>query len=313
MPYPESCPECGSTFRNTGTHFTARRNEIGRHVLLELGCQNTTRRFWWDFTTGNVTEEGRPSTARRAPQADAVGAGAATNGAFRAEGIGSFQVETNGHAALSTLAPPQTLAPQSSSRDLAKDLDPEGSPPIVAQKPVESGPSRPDLPLGLELNVMVDESVSAMAPRRDLGSLALDAPGVDETSDSPATAEPAPEAQSHMAALLGPPPGASTSLKDAFVRQLQLDRLTLRQMRSWLMSEEARRAVEVAAGATEATYERLALILFGSELPHLLGKPSAAPQSTGMSAEDRLELQREKARIRARLRRAAAKAARQGE
>jgi hypothetical protein len=98
-------------------------------------------------------------------------------------------------------------------------------------------------------------------------------------------------------------------LKAAFVRQLQLDRLTLRQMRSWLMSDEARRAIEVAAGATEATYERLALILFGTELPQLLGKPTVVPPNGGMSAEERLELQREKARIRARLRRAAAKAA----
>jgi hypothetical protein len=100
-------------------------------------------------------------------------------------------------------------------------------------------------------------------------------------------------------------------LKEAFIRQLQLDRLTLRQMRSWLMSDEARRAIEVAAGATEATYERLALILFGFELPQLLGKQAAPPANNGMSAEQRLELQREKARIRARLRRAAAKAARQ--
>ena len=100
-------------------------------------------------------------------------------------------------------------------------------------------------------------------------------------------------------------------MRDAFVRQLQLDRLTLRQMRSWLMTEEARRAIEVAAGATEATYERLALILFGVDLPQLVGKPAAASTSSGMSAEERLELQREKARIRARLRRAATKAARQ--
>ena len=57
MPYPESCPECGGTFRNTGTHFTARRNEVGRHVLLELGCQNTSRRFWWDFTSGSLSED----------------------------------------------------------------------------------------------------------------------------------------------------------------------------------------------------------------------------------------------------------------
>ncbi len=104
---------------------------------------------------------------------------------------------------------------------------------------------------------------------------------------------------------------AAAPLKDAFVRQFQLDRLTLRQMRSWLMSDEARRAIEVAAGATEATYERLALILFGVDLPQLLGKLAAVPASTGMSAEERLELQREKARIRARLRRAATKAARQ--
>ena len=106
------------------------------------------------------------------------------------------------------------------------------------------------------------------------------------------------------------PPTTPPTLKDAFVRQLQLDRLTLRQMRSWLMADDARRAIEVAAGATEATYERLALILFGVDLPQLLGKQPAPPPSPGMSAEERLELQREKARIRARVRRAAAKAAR---
>jgi hypothetical protein len=108
-----------------------------------------------------------------------------------------------------------------------------------------------------------------------------------------------------------PPAAAPVLLKDAFVRQLQLDRLTLRQMRSWLMSDEARRAIEVAAGATEATYERLALILFGVDLPQLLGKQTAVQPGAGISAEERLELQREKARIRARLRRAAAKATRQ--
>jgi hypothetical protein len=97
------------------------------------------------------------------------------------------------------------------------------------------------------------------------------------------------------------------------VRQLQLDRLTLRQMRSLFMTDDARRAIEVAVGATEATYERLALILFGADLPELLGKPAGAPAAPTMSAEERLELQREKARIRARLRRAAIKAARQPE
>jgi hypothetical protein len=104
----------------------------------------------------------------------------------------------------------------------------------------------------------------------------------------------------------------SASLKDAFIRQLQLDRLTLRQMRNWVMADEARRAAEVAASATEATYERLALILFGLDLPELLGR-AVPPPSTGMSAEERLEVQREKARIRARQRRAAIKAARLAE
>jgi hypothetical protein len=110
---------------------------------------------------------------------------------------------------------------------------------------------------------------------------------------------------------LVPPPNVPPTHKDAFIRQLQLDRMTLRQMRSWLMADEARRAMEVAAGATEATYERLALILFGVDLSQLLGKQPAPPPTPGMTAEERLELQREKARIRARLRRAAAKAARQ--
>src|SRR5712671_6770340 len=95
MPYPESCPECGSTFRNTGTHFTARRNEVGRHVLLELGCQNTTRRFWWDFTTGALTQDGQPSSARRSSLATSLTAASASNG--------SMHTETNGHAAVSTL------------------------------------------------------------------------------------------------------------------------------------------------------------------------------------------------------------------
>src|SRR6185295_6973303 len=113
MPYPESCPECGGTFRNTGTHFTARRNEVGRHVLLELGCQNTTRRFWWDFTTGSPTEDGRPVTARRATLAEAV---SASNGVLHPE--------TNGHATVSTLDPPsEAEAGLSESLTLSPELD----------------------------------------------------------------------------------------------------------------------------------------------------------------------------------------------
>src|SRR5207244_3228131 len=113
MPYPESCPECGSTFRNTGTHFTARRNEVGRHVLLELGCQNTTRRFWWDFTSGSPTEDGRPSPARRATQAESVPAGSASNGSLRGMGSEALLTQTNGHAAVSTLEFSERLASSS--------------------------------------------------------------------------------------------------------------------------------------------------------------------------------------------------------
>src|SRR6266567_605763 len=106
MPYPESCPECGGAFRNTGTHFTARRNEIGRHVLLELGCQNTTRRFWWDFTTGNLTADGQPSPLRRA----------ANNGFHRAEAS-----EIIGQASVSTLDPPEPAAAAEAESDVVPD------------------------------------------------------------------------------------------------------------------------------------------------------------------------------------------------
>jgi hypothetical protein len=268
MPYPESCPECGGVFRNTGTHFTARRNEVGRHVLLELGCQNTTRRFWWDFTTGSLTEEGLTIPARSVPQLTASGA---------------HHAETNGHSAVSTLdlsdndiAQPQV--------EVGLDYEQEATDDVV-----------------VELDQDQDQTVS-------LPPLSGEPPSLAAAEATPRLdfAGPTPGLE-----LAGPTPVAAPLLKDAFVRQLQLDRLTLRQMRSWLMSDEARRAIEVAAGATEATYERLALILFGVDLPQLLGKQTAVPPNTGISAEERLELQREKARIRARLRRAAAKAARQ--
>jgi hypothetical protein len=237
MPYPESCPECGGTFRNTGTHFTARRNEVGRHVLLELGCQNTSRRFWWDFTSGSVSADGRATTARSAaPREALVGAAASTNGAHH---------EGNGHVVSST-AVAEMLAPAAMEEEAT---------PVDVIAALEVAPVEVDRPSA--------------------------------------------------------PPAPAPALVDAFVRQLQLDRLTLRQMRSLLMSDEARRAIEVAVGATEATYERLALILFGADLSQLLGKQAPVPAAPSMSAEERLELQREKARIRARLRRAAIKAAKQ--
>jgi hypothetical protein len=230
MPYPETCPECGGAFRNTGTHYTSRRNEVGRHVLLELGCQNTSRRYWWDFTSGTAAEDST-SPGRR------VSLNAVSNG--------SLSAESNGHAGLATLEP--AMAPPPNGHQLEEE---------------------PHIP-------------------------------------------PSEEVEPPSVEMPAPAPNAPAALKDAFVRQLQLDRLTLRQMRSWLMADDARRAMEVAAGATEATYERLALILFGVDLPQLLGKQAAPLPNPGMSAEERLELQREKARIRARLRRAAAKAARQ--
>jgi hypothetical protein len=322
MPYPESCPECGSTFRNTGTHFTARRNEVGRHVLLELGCQNTTRRFWWDFTTGSLTQDGQPSAARQSSLAASLAVASASNGVAHAA--------TNGHAAVAALDPGEPADrsepgnPIDSGRpvDAGKPLD--GGNPIGPGKPSDPGkPIAAGKPPG-SLDALHAVDSPRLANHRSIET--TDSAAQTPVQDSADTAgelvvesalglEPLPAPESSLGLpivdLPGPPLSTSPPLKDAFVRQLQLDRLTLRQMRSWLMADDARRAIEVAAGATEATYERLALILFGVDLPQLLGKQTAVPASSGMSAEERLELQRERARIRARLRRAAAKAARQ--
>src|SRR5438067_12860758 len=101
MPYPESCPECGGAFRNTGTHYTARRNEVGRHTLLELGCQNTGRRYWWDCTSGTATEDST-TPGRRA----------------------SLTL-SNGHAAgLATLDPP--IAPAANGTHVESEPMPTG-------------------------------------------------------------------------------------------------------------------------------------------------------------------------------------------
>lgn len=299
MPYPESCPECGGAFRNTGTHFTARRNEVGRHVLLELGCQNTTRRFWWDFTTGSVTEDGRSIPARRA----------APHGGSAAADPGGLHVETNGHVSLATLDRPTPEAPPEPEPIIDVTHEPNShrlsraGAPLDAQPPAERPMAEPSNTAWPITEPATGERLTADAPDPR--------PPVAERSSM---VEPKIEAMGRgggVAELEDAGPIASPAVRDAFVRQLQLDRLTLRQMRTWLMSEDARRAIEVAAGATEATYERLALILFGIDLPQLLGKQPSPPASTGMTAEERLELQREKARIRARLRRAATKAARQ--
>lgn len=222
MPYPETCPECAGPFRNTGTHFTARRNEVGRHVMLELGCQNVNRRFWWDFSQGKLSGgDNHNATVRDLVAAAPAAVAQHTNG---------HVVETAPAAAVAASEPDAIVLP-------------------TTQPPEETG---------LPHEVM--------------------------ESPSPAT----------------------------FLRQLELDRLTLRQMRGWMVSEEARRAADVAASATEAAYERLAIALFGRTLLELLGPTRASVVATTTpSAEERLEQQREKARIRARQRRAALKLARE--
>jgi hypothetical protein len=302
MPYPETCPECGGAFRNTGSHYTARRNEVGRHVLLELGCQATSGRFWWDFTTGELTADGRAARGKsREALVTTVTAGAVT--------IGALAKSSNGHTLATTLEAPSADArdlPNPSSVD-APDLAIASS-ADVPDLPNTSPVAVPDLPSPRSADVS-DLPSQPSADMPDLFSpTPIEMPDLlssiaTRVSD---TSSPAPLAPPGFVDLASPP-----ALKEAFVRQLQLDRLTLRQMRSWLMADDARRAIEVAAGATEATYERLALILFGTDLQQLLGKEAPPPAPPSMSAEERLELQREKARIRARLRRAAIKAARQ--
>src|SRR5206468_2516789 len=96
---PESCPECGSQFRNTGTHFTARRNEVGRHVLLELGCQNTNRRYWWDFTAGQLGEDARPAPVLvGAASAHPSGADDGTTGSNGTNGSNASNGTNGSHA-----------------------------------------------------------------------------------------------------------------------------------------------------------------------------------------------------------------------
>ena len=285
MPYPESCPECNSTFRNTGTHFTARRNEVGRHVLLELGCQTTNRRFWWNFTTGQLagvtTTEPRSSLTSSTEAAARVlaTACAASNGA-----------SANGHSAI-----PRTNGSQSPTAAHASNGGANGGTgsnghSVLSAVPLAQSPAPEPKP-----------AVTLAQP-----PTSEEKPAVPSTAMPPRSVSTPPPPTPITEAI----PQDTVSVREAFLRQLQLDRLTMRQVRGWLMADEARRAAEVAGSATEATYERLALALFGVDLPQLLGRAAAVPPSTAMSAEERLELQREKARIRARQRRAAIKAAR---
>src|SRR5947208_2213275 len=139
MPYPESCPECGSTFRNTGSHFTARRNEVGRHVLLELGCQATSRRFWWDFTSGSLTEDGQPNS-RQVIAAHVIASVSPANG--------SDHAERNGHAATATLDEPIVLLDLDTSEPpTAPPLppDPPTSPMPETNADIDASPAPPEM------------------------------------------------------------------------------------------------------------------------------------------------------------------------
>ena len=298
MPYPESCPECRSTFRNTGTHFTARRNEVGRHVLLELGCQTTNRRFWWNFTTGQLAGQATTPAAASAEVKSATTtttsiterllatACAATNGASSSDA-------RNGGARPDVL---QGAGLSGGSATASRSHGSTGDSASGGQGPGLNGGSTSSTDHPLLATVPLAQQAQPEDPK----------PVHTAASLPRATSSPAGSTTPAEAA-----PQDTSRLREAFLRQLQLDRLTMRQMRTWLMIDEARRAAEVAASATEGTYERLALALFGVDLPQLLGRAAAVPPSTAMSAEERLELQREKARIRARLRRAAIKAAKQ--
>lgn len=250
MPYPESCPECCGPFRNTGTHFTARRQEAGRRVLMELGCKNTGHRFWWDFTSGRGSEPVKPPTPSIR---DAVRATPTDLPAAQDSG-------RNGrHVAAVLERPVVDPAPVPH----AKEVD-------MVEPPVRPAPYPEPLP-------------------------------------EPA---PAPEAASDVAPSSEPQPPTTESgdLRALFLRQLEIDRLTLRRMHEWLPSQEARQAADVAASATEATYERLALALFGTGLISLQGPGNPVALPAVLSADERLEIQREKARVRARNRRALLKA-----
>jgi hypothetical protein len=307
MPYPESCPECGSQFRNTGTHFTARRNEVGRHVLLELGCQNTNRRYWWDFTAGQLADDGK--AAAPVLVAAVVGDSNGSNGAHRGP---SARDSVSSHREPSSSGSISAHREEAASGSFAGHREPAKSDSVGAHREPPAGGS-----VGSHQGsaASTDSRPAAVANNGLVPVSALDSAQATTPESTSAAVIRMTSPEHSMPTLVdvaaGPKSDQPTALKDAFVRQLQLDRMTLRQMRSLLMSDDARRAIEVAVGATEATYERLALILFGTDLPQLLGKAAIAPTAPTMSAEERLELQREKARIRARLRRAAIKAAKQ--
>ncbi|MDQ3810389.1 MAG: hypothetical protein M3336_08870 [Chloroflexota bacterium] len=277
-------------------------------MLLELGCQNTSKRYWWDFTSGQLAQDGRPALARPSVAADSASRREALVAALAASTPRTSPeraTASNGHQNLGSTA----VAERQPSRavTMSERAQPELQPVSLSVPDPTVASARAAMAVPKSSASSAGMSSPPLPPPRPTAPSPL-ADGA--TTDAPAAAEPAPDGSNNdgLSSILPP---ASGALKDAFVRQLQLDRLTLRQMRSLLGAEEARRAVEVAAGATEATYERLALILFGTDLPRLLGKPAVETAAPTLSAEERLELQREKARVRARLRRAAIKAAKQ--
>src|SRR5437868_3406662 len=148
MPYPESCPECGGAFRNSGTHYTSRRNEVGRHILLELGCQNTRRRYWWDFTAGSAADDG----ATPARMTASIGAVAAVNGAQAAASNGTNGTHgtngtngTNGSVPLATLERTEPLEARVAAVEAASKLVYESESQLESEDSVVPAPPMPML------------------------------------------------------------------------------------------------------------------------------------------------------------------------
>jgi hypothetical protein len=283
---------------------------VGRHVLLELGCQNAERRFWWDFTVGQVTCDGRTPAAGAPPprpaekerskarerEPELTLAGALANGQANghANGASVATVEVTPSAELEAVTGGPALPPE-----------PE---PVPASAVVERTSSDPEL---VAASVVLETDVAAVTGEAVIQAVAASGvevpptePRVADATPSPATADLRPFQPLPLPAEPDP-----SDLRERFLRQLDLDRLTLRQMRTWVLAEDGRRAAEVAASATEAAYERLALALFGANLSVLRGETAPTAPAADLTAAERLDQQREKARIRARLRRAQIKAA----
>lgn len=235
MPYPENCPSCSGPFRNTGSHFTARRHEGQQRVLLELGCQITAQRFWWDFTEGRLRD-------------------------------GDWEAQNTPLAAVAGGSVVRT--PEKPGHGLA-----------VVGRTRRSGLQ------DLEMSARDAQPAEWAAP----------APAHEQQQEKP----PQPEEIT-----------TDQVLRRAFARQFQVDRLMLRHMQTWAGTVGSENVGPLAQSATEATYERLALVLFGCSLAELLAESNIVGPPGEGSAAEKLAQQREKARLRARQRRALLRLAR---